>query len=193
MKIPFTWIAIVLLMVALLALWFRYEYVSNDRDRLSKNQESLLTEQVNFKLRDSLNVSQIQQLTLSKSEFKRYYENASNEAKELGIKIKRLESYISLTTQVKDSFKTVFKDSITIKHDTIKCFKYVDKWLSFDGCALNDTLNVRYSLVDSIEIFAHRVPRKFLFIKYGTKGINLTTFSKNQNSKIVSKSFVEIK
>ena len=193
MKIPFTWIAIAILMVALLALWLRYDYVSGDRDRLSKNQESLLTEQKDFKFRDSLQVSQIGSLELTKNEFKRHFEEAAKEAKDLGIKIKRIESYTSITTQVKDSFKTVFKDSITIKHNTIKCFKYNDKWLSFDGCAINDTLNVGYSLIDSVEIFAHRVPRKFLFIKYGTRGVNLTTFSKNPNSKIINKSFIEIK
>jgi len=193
MKIPFTWIVIAILTVALLALWLRYDYVSNEKERLGKNQASLLDEMLNFKFRDSLQVAQIGSLELTKNEFKRHFEEAAKEAKDLGLKIKRIESYTSITTQVKDSFKTVFKDSITIKRDTIKCFKYSDKWLYFAGCSANDSLAVNYSVIDSIESFANRVPRRFLFIKYGTKGINLTTFSKNPNCKIVNQTYIKLK
>ena len=47
--------------------------------------------------------------------------------------------------------------------------------------------------MDTIKQIVHRVPKKFLFIKYGTKGIKQEVVSKNPHTKIVFTEYRELK
>ena len=116
---------------------------------------------------------------------------------DLRIKVKRLQSASTTVTQTKYEFKTIFKDSVIVRNgavlDTIKCMSYKDQWLSFEGCT-NDNLNfdVQIESRDTIIQIVHRVPRKFWFIKWGTKAIRQEVISKNPHGRITYTEYIEL-
>ena len=54
-----------------------------------------------------------------------------------------------------------------------------------------DSVECRVQSIDTIIQIVHRVPRKFLFIRYGTKGIRQEIVSANPHTHIVSARYIE--
>ena len=194
-----------LLSYALLTLLFAFvvsvkscNNMRSERNRFSDNQRSLLDKAHYFQTQNNLSVASIERLTLKASELEQSKIDLVEVCEDLRIKVKRLQSASTTATQTKYEFKTIFKDSIVIRNsvvvDTIKCISYDDAWLHFEGCT-SDNINfdLQIESVDTITQIVHRVPRKFWFIKWGTKAIRQEVISKNPHSKITYSEYIELK
>jgi hypothetical protein len=166
--------------------------IEQDKARLENNQDVLIKSNTLFKVKDSLNATKINALTLNLSSAKEYYQRLIKEAKEAGIKKGRINSITELGTNTSDTIIVTLKDSIII-YDTLKCFDYNDEFMAMKGCIRNDSLSLNYSNTDTLIQFVSRVPKQWWFFKWGTKAIEQTIISKNPKTKFIYQKYIEIK
>lgn len=170
-----------------------------EKNRLEGNQVSLLEGISYFKTSDSLNAASVQRLTLERDEFRRYNTDLLKTIESLNIKLKRVESASRTAVVSIYEPETIIKDSIVYRDmqipDTLKCLEYRDPWIDISGCfKLTDTkFTPRIVTRDTINQVVYRVPRKFLFIKYGTKAIRQTVVVNNPWSAPVYTEYIEFK
>lgn len=159
-----------------------------------KNNEVTLKEGIRrYVTQDSLNAIQIGKLILSKKEFKTQESALLEEIKKLKIKVGRLNAVLETQSEVKTQMVIVFHDSIIELNKVVKCLEYDDNYFKINACIENDTLKGELTYRDTLIQVIHRVPRKFLFIKFGTKAIKQEAYFKNKNAHIAYSRFIEIK
>lgn len=188
----------ILLAMALLALGNLYDEARKEKTRLAANQEALMADVTFYKTSAGDNAAKVKRIELTKNEFEKQCAELTQEVERLGIKTKRLQSVISTNTKTEATIKTVVRDSIVFRDrerppDTLRCFDYADLYLTLNGCINKDTAIVNYQNVDSLIHVVHRVPKKFLFFKWGCKAIEMEVVSKNPNTKLTYSRFIEFK
>lgn len=197
------WLILVVLSAVL------YWSVSSNRrkareiDRLSNNQEALLTDLQIVKDKYGNEVARVQALELSKNEFEKLFNEQSKIVEGLKLKIKRLESYIKTSVETKDSVTIEVQPPVIIKDTTsvVRPFLFYDGWvelkgeLTIDGNKAIDPAKIRmnYSVTDTLDVMVYREPKKFLFIRYGIKRLDCYIYPRNPNSKVVMGSCVLMK
>lgn len=167
-----------------------------EASRLSVNQSVLFEKVRYYRTNDSLSVASVGALTLTMQELQRHNTELVKTVENLNIKIKRLQSASTTATETKYKVTTEVVEKVVYqdgKTDTLRCMTYSDPWLTFDGCISKGIFNGTIESSDTLVQIVHRVPRKFLFIKYGTKAIRQEVVSKNPHSNIVYTEYIELK
>lgn len=163
-----------------------------DNQRLSNNQTAILSEMEVYKTKNGENAARIMQLELTNGEYEKLMSQQANKIKEMGIKIKRLESINITGTEsegggkvpIKDSVIYIYKDSVRIV-DSIRYFEWSDTWSTINGVITPDSVDCKYHSIDTLNIICYRVPKMFLgFIPWGTKYIQTEIYNANKNTKI---------
>lgn len=192
-------IALLVLLVSA-CIFFAYGWREQKREskRLSRNQSALLADVQLYKTQAGENAAKVQKLELTKSEFEKQCVTLKNEVEALGIKTKRLESVISTSSKTEAQIVAPVKDSLVYRDreqppDTLRCFSFADDYLKVNGCIEKDTFNGKIESRDTLIHVAHRVPKKFLFFRFGCKAIELEVVSKNPHSKIIYSRYIELK
>ena len=188
----------VLLVSACLFFAHGWREQKKESKRLASNQAALLADVQLYKTKAGENAAKVQKLELTKLEFEKQCTALKNEVEALGIKTKRLESVISTSTKTEAQVTAPVRDSIVYRDreqppDTLRCFNFSDDYLKVNGCIEKDTFNGRVESLDTLIHAAHRVPKKFLFFKFGCKAIELEVVSKNPHSKITYSRYIELK
>ncbi|MBO6117391.1 MAG: hypothetical protein J6P44_02485 [Bacteroidales bacterium] len=189
-------------LIFILIAMFCVEYCSNktlkeENQRLSNNQTALTQKMAEYTDKEGRLVAQVQSLSVSKGEFMRIASDEAEEVKDLKIQLKRLQSYSEsgmLTEYRIDTLRLY--DSIFIRDsiiDTVRCISYSDNWLRLQGCIEDDRYTGEIRSFDTLIQVVERIPKKFLFIKYGTKGFRQSVKSKNPHSRIVYSEHIQIK
>lgn len=175
-----------------------YKHELKERRRLEANQNTLMSELETWKTKDSLNVASIDRLVLTRKELEKHNSDLVDKVETMGTKIKRLESITHTGTKTETIIKTVVKDSIIIVDnivvDTFRCIDYISPYLDLQGCFNNNNL-FEGSIVsrDTLIQTVNRVPRQFLFFKWGTKGIKQNVMSTNPFTIIEFNEYIELK
>lgn len=190
-------IKIILTLIAIIASCLmrnRIQYLTEENNRLSNNQETLLTENEHYKIRDSLNVSKTNQLELKLSELKKYKSEYTQLVKDLNIKNSQLEQIISVNAETITNLKAMLRDSIrldTVSNiiDTLKCFEYKSKYTDVSGCINKDIIDMQIHNRESLKVIESKKKKKFLFFKlpiwlFGYKSKQLDIVSLNPNTTI---------
>lgn len=190
-------IKIILTLIAIIAsclMCNRIQYLTEENNRLSNNQETLLTENEHYKIRDSLNVSKTNQLELKLSELKKYKSEYTQLVKDLNIKNSQLEQIISINAETITNLKAMLRDSIrldTVSNiiDTLKCFEYKSKYTDVSGCINKDIIDMQIRNRESLKAIESKKKKKFLFFKlpiwlFGYKSKQLDIISLNPNTTI---------
>ena len=172
-----------------------------ENKRLDNNQDVLMSDVHRYQTKDSLNVVAVNALTLRNNELRNHKDSLVSLAEELGIKVRRLQSITNLgatanyivKTEVKDSLIYVVNDGVKIIRDTLKCIDLIEPYLKLQGCIVNDTFQGLIEDFVPLTQFVERIPKKFLFIKYGTKGIRQQITSKNKHVSFDYLEYIELK
>ena len=77
-------------------------------------------------------------------------------------------------------------------YDTMRVFRWRDPWVSVEGRIGKDSVACRIRSVDTLRQVIHRIPRRFLFIRWGTKAIRQEIVSTNPHTRIVHAEYVKI-
>ena len=169
-----------------------------DRDRLQENQTVLYQQASYYRTQNDESVATIGRLLHTTEELKQNKAELVKTIQDLNIKLNRVQSTSTTATQTTYQITAEIKDSIQPptpgkKQDTLHCITYADRWVTVTGCAERGNFTGTITSRDTIVQIAHRVPRKFLFIKYGTKGIRQTVLTKNPHATIVYTEYIELK
>lgn len=158
------------------------EKYQNESNRLSQTLRAELKEKKDFIFRDSIKASKIEVLQLTNKELIEYRKQDAKVIEDLKIRKKDVETIGNITAKIEIKEKLVFKDS---------CFSYNDGWNKAKFCLTNDSLDLQ--IKDSLGVVISNIPKKFLFFKFGSKGVEVTLIPYNPKAKISYMKFVKIK
>ncbi|MCR5504037.1 MAG: hypothetical protein K6E94_00425 [Elusimicrobiaceae bacterium] len=194
------YLIIICLALAVLCAWFgqALSRCNKDRERLQNNQNALMQEVRLYETKLGESAASVQRLQLTKDELEGKYKAICQEAEDLGIKLKRLQSVSQTTTQAEIHAKAEIRDSIVYKPeihlvDTLKAFCWKDPpWAFVDGVIDSGKVDLSISTNDTIIQIVHRVPKKFLCFRFGTKAIRQEVISKNPHNRIRYSEYIEL-
>jgi hypothetical protein len=135
-------------------------------------------------------------LELQLDEFGDHRARDAERIKELGIKLRRAESYALSATESSYTATLPLRDTIILRdtiRDTIRIFEGGDRWSTIRGIINLDSITYSLQSVDTLYQVVHRVPRKFWFIRFGTKAIRQEIVSSNPHTRLVYTEYIELK
>ena len=159
-----------------------------DNDRLETNQTALMSGVTKYKTSSGKWAAKATALTLTASEFKKSNDSLLSVIHELGIKEKRLISASQTSSHTDIPLQLHAKDSIVYVNghtDTLKCMEYHDLWTDFSGCLQKSNFTGYILNRDTLFHVLHKIPKRFLFFKFGCKSVQLDVVSSNPHTQIV--------
>lgn len=185
-----------------------YRNMKADRDRLKENQNILLRNgAVEIKQTNTgLSQASVPALTLRSSEFHQSGDTLLQVAKSAGIKTSRITEAATASTTTYVKFKTrVFQ---TIVHDTVRDtvtrslttllpsrqfqLSWNDPWISLSGTITDSIFHGSITSVDTLDIIVHRVPKRFLFFRFGCKQVRMDVVSRNPHTQLTYARFLQL-
>lgn len=174
------------------------QQLKQEKQRLAANIESLTTGTEQFKTEAGKQAARAQQLELTTGELKQQCADLQARLEDMGIKNKYLQRAVSASTQMSAKVDTVIRDSIVYvpqlaRLDTLQVLRWADAWVRLDGIIRAGRFTGDITSQDTLTVAVHRVPRKFWFIKWGTKRIDVSVSSSNPHTEIKAVQCVEIR
>ena len=181
-----------------LVAFHAYSDMKADRDRLKENQSLLLHNgKVDIKQTNTgLSQASVPALTLRSSEFRQSGDTLLQVAKSAGIKTSRISEAATASTATRVDFNTrVFRTAV---HDTVrdtiaeslptlspsKQLSWNDSWVSLSGTITDSMFHGSITVVDTLDIIVHRVPKRFLFFRFGCKQVRMDIISRNPHTRL---------
>lgn len=191
-------VLIIIVIAAFIVLWEMYRSSRRECTRLKDNQRTLFTDVEIYRTRDSLSAAGVERLTLTNREFKRYASRLEKTVKTLDLKVRRLQSVAQVAVSTLYPVTARLWDSVVSPDlpeipETVRRLYYRDRWLTIDGTVRGSeflgTIESRDTLVQVI----HRVPRRFWFVRWGTKAVRQEVTTRNPYSRITYTEYIELK
>lgn len=184
------------LILWIVALSYGLKKERADKERFKANQAALLSQVEYWSTENEKSAADVLRLTLTVNELENSNARLRQTAKELDIKLKRIQSAsttatnteVKVITQVRDSI--VYRDSVIVP---VKAFTWRDPWTDIVGVIERDSVDLSVSSVDTLTTIVHKIPHKFWFIKWGCKAIKQTVVSSNPHTKITYNEYIEVK
>lgn len=189
-----------LLLAATLLLAASTRRLYRQNQRLKANQHALAEHLIAARSDcDSIRSScEVLQLTLH--EFRALQAADAATIRALGIRLRRLESSAVTHTESRIEAAAPLRDTLRIvRHDTLplidslRTFRWQDGWNIVEGVVGRDSIHCTLTARDTLRQIIHRVPRRFLFIRWGTKAIRQEIHSSNPAVRIIYSDYVEIR
>ena len=171
-------------------------YLHDEKQRLELNQQTLLSDVELYRTAAGESAASVGVLTLEIDELREARSRDAEQIRDLGIRLRRAESYARSVAQSEYVARTTLRDSIIVRdtiRDTVRVFLSGDTWSRVDGVIRGDSIGVEVHSIDTLFQVVHRVPRRFLFFRYGTKGIRQEIVSSNPHTQLVYSEYVELK
>ncbi len=183
--------------------------------RLEGNQLQLMSDIETYRTRDGLYAAETRRLELTVDEYRSALEASEGvrtKQKEviesLNIRIRRLESIQQTITETRIDTVTEFRSEPFIP-DTLMplqsllteslaslptgVIEWRDPWVSLGVRVEGEKADVHIMSVDTLYQVVHRVPKRFLCISYGTKGIRQEIICSNPHTRIAYSEYIELK
>lgn len=137
----------------------------------------------------------VQAITLKTSDLKRSPDSLlAVNRKELKIKNRRIMAAATTSTTTQVDVKAAIRP---VPHDTcsrilsgsyrppdVSQVSWSDPWITLRGEIEGDSMQVHIESRDTLQMIVHRVPKKFLFFRFGTKGVRMEVVSQNPHSRL---------
>lgn len=187
----------ILCAIVLVLAWLLFSQERAEKERYKANQTSLLSDVAFYKTENERNVASVRALTLTKSEIETYNKNLAERCDELEISLRRLISANITNMQTDYHLVGELRDSLVLRYntiDTLRCMDYDDKYLTFSACVDSAGMYVADIISrDTVTAIVHRIPRRFLFFKFGTKEVRQEVYCANPRTQIITTQYVEKK
>ena len=173
-----------LLLLSLAGVLRRYR---TETHRLEQNQRALLSQVERYRTRAGEAAASAEVLQLRCREFERLRAGDAERIRQLGIRLRRVEAAATLATATEIDVQVPLHDTIVqrdfaavcdsgrlaaaVRFDTVRSFRWRDPWVTVEGHIRGDSADCRVESVDTLRQVIHRVPRRFLFIRFGTKAV----------------------
>lgn len=188
------WVAVVaLILVAICGV--ALGYLIKENARLCGNQHALIEGVEFYRTESGKSAASVEVLQLELAEFRSLREQDAEEIASLGIRLRRAESYAKSVAMTTLTDTVVVRDTVVLR-DTVtmpaRHFAGEDAWSRVEGILFGDSLHYAIRTTDTLHQVVHRVPRKFLFIPYGTKAIRQEVWSSNPNTELIYTEYIEL-
>ncbi len=167
-----------------------YRLMLREEERLKSNLEAM-GDSIGY-YRSSLDeqVASVAALRLRCKEAERLREEDLRTIHSLGLRLKRTEALARQVAQTRIEVEVPIHDTVILR-DTVRLFRWRDQWVAVEGELYADSLACRVESVDTLVQVVHRVPRRFLFFRWGTKAIRQEIISKNPHTQIVYSEYLK--
>lgn len=180
-------VILVVLLGLIVLLWGSLRGSHSENRRLSNSLTAAMADVQYYKTQDGFTAAKIQALELNASEFERLCDSQATVIKNLGLKLNRVLSSSETSYEVSDSLRIplIDKDTIFLRDTCLiaRGFEYKDANLTLSG-VVADSIFMSYNYTDTLYQVCYRVPRKFLFIRWGTKCIEQHIMFGNPNATV---------
>ena len=172
-----------------------------ERRRLESNQTALMSDVEIYRTKAGKAAASNMVLNLRVSELERLRAADAESIRDLGIKLRRVESTAKTATATVVELRAKLRDTAVVREipagaviiDSMRTFRWRDPWVTVEGSIERDSVACRVESVDTLRQVVHRVPRRFLFIRWGTKAIRQEVMSSNPHTRIVYTDYIELK
>ena len=166
------------------------KYLLKENARLENNNYALIESVKTYRTKADESAASVQVLRLKVGEYEELRAADAERIRKLKIKLKRLESASKSVTKTAVDITVPLRDTVILRdtlrlHDTVRLFRWRDSWVTVDGVIDNDSVSCSVSSVDTLHQIIHRIPRRFLFFRYGTKAIRQEIVSSNPHTQVV--------
>ena len=176
-----------------------YGRYRRENRRLTQNQHALAAGIERYRTRLGQEAASVQALRLRCAEFEELRAADAAEIRRLGIKLRRLEAAartatattVEIRTPVRDTVVVRLRDTLVVR-DTLRLFRWRDAWVRVEGAVTADSVLCRVESADTLRQVVHRIPRRFLFIRWGTKALRQEIVPSNPHTRIVYSEYVKI-
>jgi hypothetical protein len=166
-----------------------------ENERLRRNEYALMQGVEYYRTQNNRSAASVAALEVEVAEFRALNREAAKEIASLGIRLRRAES-VARSVAVTTLADTVVLCDTIIVRDTIavsaRHFAAADAWSRVEAILFGDSVHYAVRSIDTLHQVVHRVPRKFLFIPYGTKAIRQEVWSSNPNTQLVYTEYIEL-
>lgn len=187
----------ILCAIVLVFAWLLFSQERAEKERYKANQTALLSDVAFYKTENERNVASVRALTLTKSEIETYNKNLAERCDDLEISLRRLISANITNMQTDYHMVGELRDSLVLRYntiDTLRCMDYDDSYLTFSACVDSAGMYVADIISrDTVTAIVHRIPRRFLFFKFGTKEVRQEVYCANPRTQIITTQYVEKK
>ena len=194
MKKSIFWAAVVAL-VSVVVCGVVIYYFIDENVRLRGNQHALMEGVELYRTKSDKSAASVEALQLELSEFREQHQRDVEEIASLGIRLRRAESYAKSVSVTTLADTVVVRDTVVLR-DTVampaRHFVGADVWSRVEGILYGDSLSYCVHTIDTLHQVVHRVPRKFLFIPYGTKAIRQEVWSSNPHTELIYTEYIEL-
>ncbi len=167
--------------------------------RLTQNQQALSAETIRYRNLLDEEVVSTQALRLRCAEFEHLRAVDAQRIRSLGIKLRRMESMattasvssIDIRTPIRDTVVVRIRDTLLVR-DTVRLFRWADRWVTVEGLLTADSVSCHVTSIDTLRQIVHRIPRRFLFFRWGTKAIRQEIVSTNPHTRIIYADCIKI-
>lgn len=182
-------LTLLLLLTGLLPLLRHYYQLSQELDR---DRHSLIARFEALQSRHDTLSAHCEVLRLDRNEFQQLYYDEAERLKALRIRLRRLESLalsitesnIKAAAPLRDTVYIVRHDSL-VRPDTLRHFSWNDGWNRIEGLITPDTIHCHLQATDTLRQIIHRIPRRFLFLRWGTKALRQEIHNTNPSTQII--------
>lgn len=194
MKKILFWAAAVAL-VAIVVSGFIIAHLARENERLRRNESALRHGVELYRTESGRSAASVEALEMEVAEFRELHRDAAKEIASLGIRLRRAESVAQSVAVTTLTDTVVVRDTIVVR-DTVavaaRHFAAVDAWSRVEAILFGDSVQYAVRTIDTLHQVVHRVPRRFLFIPYGTKAIRQEVWSSNPNVELVYTEYIEL-
>ena len=180
-------------------LVYGYGRYRRENRRLTQNQHALAAGIERYRTRLGQEAASVQALRLRCAEFEELRAADAAEIRRLGINLRRLEAAartatapsVEIRTPVRDTVVVRLRDTLVVR-DTLRLFRWRDAWVRVEGAVTAGSVLCRVESTDTLRQVVHRIPRRFLFIRWGTKALRQEIVPSNPHTRIVYSEYVKI-
>lgn len=176
---------------------FGGRFLLKEQQRHKNNSTALMQSVDHYRTLADESAASVQVLRLRCREFEDLRAADAAKIRQMGQKIVRLESAAKSVSQTVVEVVTPIRDTIILRDtlqivDTLRLFRWQDSWVTIDGTIFQDSVACSLKSVDTLRQTVHRVPRRFLFFKFGTKALRQSVVSSNPHTEIVYSEYIDI-
>lgn len=190
-KYLFAIIAVLLAVVAVLCV-----YVSHLRDensRIKSNNVVLSSQLDTFRTKLGESAAMVDRLSLTLGEFRQQNQVLNERIKMLDLRLRRVSSYSINGYQSSVTFTVPLTIASAMPGVSVeRRFLWNDRWNRVEGVIASDSVKCSVVHKDTIDQIIYRVPRKFLFIRWGTKKVSQIITLRDTNAAIVYSKYIEL-
>ena len=174
----------------------RLKKFRSENKSLNTNISTLMEGVHAYKTKDSLHAAGIGILELRLSEYKKLRQEDVQLIEDLKIRLKRAEKISSHAMESNYQIMAAVRDTLFVyqnQTDTIRHFDYHSPYIDLKGSWQEDSIHMELTSYDTLLQVVHRIPKQFLFIRYGTKSLRQEVVSKNPHTKITYTEYIELR